>query len=124
MHLVCTLLISAKNLQKLAEMRFTVILRQERGGNSAEVVQGGTNRVFGKPCFCPLPKRGRFDENGENYEFAFYPLKTRVSPLIPPKTTIMTKMAGATREKAWGENPVCSSLSCGTLEVFQNFAED
>ena len=31
--------------------------------------RGGTNRVFGKPCFCPLPKRGRFDENGENDEF-------------------------------------------------------
>ena len=63
--------------------------------------RGGTNRVFGKPCFCPLPKRGRFDENGENDEFAFYPLKARVSLLRPPKTTKMTKMAGVTREKAW-----------------------
>ena len=27
--------------------------------------QGGTNRVFGKLRACPLPKRGRFDENGE-----------------------------------------------------------
>ena len=39
--------------------------------------RGGTNRVFGKPCFCSLLKRDRFDENGENDGFAFYPLKTR-----------------------------------------------
>ena len=64
------------------------------------------NRIF-----CPLRKRGRFDENGENDEFAFYPLKTRVSLLRPPKTTKMTKMAGVTREKAWfRKNLVCSSL--------------
>ena len=62
----------------------------------------GQNAGWQKPpCFCPLPKRGRFDENGEKYEFAFYPLKTRVSPLIPPKTTKITKMAGVTQEKAW-----------------------
>ena len=74
--------------------------------------RGGTNRVFGKPCFCPLPKRGRFDENGENDEFAFYPLKTRVALLRPPKTTKMTKMAGVTREKAWfRKNLVCSFLT-------------
>ena len=63
--------------------------------------RGGTNRVFGKPCFCPLPKRARFDENGENDEFAFYPLKTMVSLLRPLQTTKMTKMAGVTQEKAW-----------------------
>ena len=27
--------------------------------------------AFGKPCLCPLLKRGDFDENGENDEFAF-----------------------------------------------------
>ena len=48
-----------------------------------------------------LPKRGRFDENGENDEFAFYPMKTRASLLRPPKATKMTKMAGVTQEKAW-----------------------
>ena len=52
--------------------------------------RGGTNRAFGKPCFCPLPKMGRFDENGEDDEFAFYPLKRRASLLRPPKTTKMT----------------------------------
>ena len=51
----------------------------------------GTDHVIGKPCFCPLPKRARFDENGENDEFAFYPLKTRASLLRPPKTTKVTK---------------------------------
>ena len=29
-------------------------------------ISGGTNRVFGRSCSCPLPKKGRFDENGEN----------------------------------------------------------
>ena len=37
--------------------------------------RGGTNRGFGKPCVCPLPKRGRFDENGENDKFAVCPQK-------------------------------------------------
>ena len=74
--------------------------------------RGGTNRVFGKPCFCPLPKRDRLDENGENDEFAFNPLKTRASLLRPPKTMKMTKMAGITQEKAWfRKNLVCSSLN-------------
>ena len=45
-------------------------------------------------ALCPLPKKGRLDENGENDEFAFYPLKTSASLLRPPKTTKMTKMAG------------------------------
>ena len=43
-------------------------------------------------------KRGEFDENGENDEFAFYPLRTRASLLRPLKTT---KMAGVTQAKAW-----------------------
>ena len=74
--------------------------------------RGGTNRVFGKPCFCPLPKRARFDENGENDEFAFYPLKTMASLFRPPQTTKMTKMAGVTQEKAWfRKSQVCSSLT-------------
>ena len=73
--------------------------------------RGRTSRVFGKPCLCPLPKRGHFDENGENDEFAFYPLKTRVWLLKPPKTTKMTKMAGVTQEKTWfRKGRVCSSL--------------
>ena len=53
-----------------------------------------------KPCFCPVPKRGCFDENGENDEFAFYPLKTRASLFRPPKTTKMAKMVGVTQAKA------------------------
>ena len=76
--------------------------------------RGGTNGVFGKPCFCPLPKRGRFDENGENDEFAFYPLKTRASLLRPLKTTKMTKMAGVTQEKAWfSKSRVCTFVLPG-----------
>ena len=73
--------------------------------------RGGTNCVFGKPWFRPLPKGGRFDENGENDEFAFYPLKTRASLIRPPKTTKMTKMAVVTQAKAWfRKSRVCSSL--------------
>ena len=49
--------------------------------------------------FCLLTTRGRFDENGENDELAFDPLKTRASLLRPPKTTKMTKVAGATQTK-------------------------
>ena len=53
-------------------------------------------------------KRGCFDKNGENDEFAFYPLKTRASLLRPPK---MTKMASVTQAKAWfRKSRVCSSL--------------
>ena len=81
------------------------------GGGGGGKIWGRTNRVFGKPCFCALPKRGHFDENGANDEFAFYPLKTRASLLRPPKTTKMTKMAGVTQEKAWfRKGQVCSSL--------------
>ena len=79
---------------------------------SRPLIRGSTNSVFGKPCFGPLPKRGCLDENGENDEFAFYPLNTRVWLLRPPKTTKMTKMAGVTQEKAWfRKGQVCSSLT-------------
>ena len=61
---------------------------------------------------CPLPKRGCFDENGENDEFAFYPPRTMVSLLRRPKTTKITKMAGVTQAKAWfSKSRVCSSLN-------------
>ena len=58
----------------------------------------GTSRVFGKPCFCALPKRGRFDENGESDEFAYYPLKTKASLLRPPKTTKIKKWRVSLRQ--------------------------
>ena len=73
-----------------------------------------------KPCFCPLPKRGRFDENGENDEFAFCPLKTRVS-LRPPKTMKVTKWRmtpDVTQAKAWfRRSRVCSCLSDGAAKL-------
>ena len=73
---------------------------------------GGASCVFGKPCLCSLPKRGHFDENGENDKFAFYPLKARASLLRPSK---MTKMAGVTQAQAWfRKGRVCSSLICCT----------
>ena len=103
-----------ENAQKSKGNRKTKKARKSkkaRIGGSVGVAQ----RVFGKPCFCPLPKRGRFDENGENDEFAFYALKTRVWLLTPLKTTKMTKMAGVTQEKAWfRKGRVCSSLSQGS----------
>ena len=68
--------------------------------------RGGTNRVFGKPCFCPLPKRGRFDENGENDEFAFYPLKQGFRSSDPQKRRKWRKWRVSLRkrhglEKTW-----------------------
>ena len=84
----------------------TLLLKHTITADKGMIVidRGGTNRVFGKPCFCPLQKRGRFDENGENDESAFYPLKTRASLLGPPKTTKMTQMPGVTQAKAWFRN--------------------
>ena len=50
--------------------------------------RGSTNRVFGKPRFCSLPKKGAvLTKTAKMNEFAFYPLKTRVSLLRTPKTT-------------------------------------
>ena len=79
--------------------------------------RGGTNCAFGKPCFCSVPKRGRFDENGENDKFAFCSVqKTRASLLRPLKTTKMTKMVGVTEAKAWfRKGRVCSSLGPQTF---------
>ena len=88
-------------------------------GNGVEMISQGLPapgskklKTLSKKVFCPLkPKRGRFDENGENDKFAFYPLKTRASLLRPPKTTKMTKMAGVTQAKAWfRKSRACSSL--------------
>ena len=81
---------------KSLERKGKTLKKKKQGIPRSGENRGGTNRVFGKPCFCPLPKRGRFDENGENDEFAFYSLKQG-----SPKTTKMTKMAGVTQEKAW-----------------------
>ena len=76
-----------KNSPTIPAIFQCTIPRQTRRKNPQKFLEsrGRTNRVFGKPCFCPLPKRGRFDENGENDEFAFYPLKTRVWLLKPPE---------------------------------------
>ena len=49
---------------------------------------------------CEPLRRGRFDENGENDEFAFDPQKTKASLLRTPKTTKVTKMAGVTQAEA------------------------
>ena len=65
----------------------------ELGGFGAQILEawsmlGVAQTVFlVNHGFVPMPKRGRFDENGENDEFAFYPLKTRASLLRPLKTT-------------------------------------
>ena len=75
-------------------------------------LEGQGNRVFGKPCFCSVPNRGCFDENGENDEFAFYPLKTQASLFKHPKTT---KIAGVTQAKAWFRK----RLVCFSLRLFR-----
>ena len=65
--------------------------------------RGGTNRVFGTPCFCPLPK-GAIWRKQRNWRICILPTETRVSLLRPPKTTKMTIMAGVTQAKAWFRN--------------------
>ena len=45
-------------------------------------------------------RKGQSDENGENDEFAFYPLKIRASLFPPLQTTKMMKMVGVTQAKA------------------------
>ena len=80
-------------------------------------LQKGKPRTSPKPLSAnPLSAThetgGRCDENGENDEFSFYPLKTRASLLRTPKTTKMTKMASVTQAKArFRKSRVCSSLT-------------
>ena len=80
------------------------------GTQSGGLVTGVTEKLFVCQTFMrpffgvaqTVPKRGRFDETAKTTNcIAFYPLKTRVSLLRPPKTTKMTKMAGVTQAKAW-----------------------
>ena len=49
-------------------------------------------------AFVLCPKEGVFDENGENDELAFYPVKQGLCSSEPVK---MTEMVGVTRAKAW-----------------------
>ena len=78
---------------------------------SKDLKIGVAQTVFLVPC-----ERGRSDENGENGEFAFYPLKTRASLLRPPK---MTKIAGVTQAKAWfRKSRFCPSLKRGQFLDF------
>ena len=55
---------------------------------------GVAQTVFLVKRVCVPCHKSRFDENGENDEFAIYPLKTRASLLKPPKRMKMTKMGG------------------------------
>ena len=69
------------------------------GGCKGKRIFGVAQTVFlVNRVFVPCQKRGHFDENGENDEFAFYPLKTRVWLLRPPKTTKTTKMGVSLRK--------------------------
>ena len=61
--------------------------------------QGCENGVFGKRCFCPLPKTGGFDEKWRKWRFTFYPQKQGVALLGAQKPTKMTKMAGVPQTK-------------------------
>ena len=83
--------------------------------------RGGTTRVFGKLCFCPLPKGAVWTKTAKNGEFAFYPLKTRASPLRPPKTTKMTKWQVSLRQSHGLEEPGLFfpelSLTCGSKSL-------
>ena len=61
--------------------------------------QGCENGVFGKRCFCPLPKTGGFDEKWRKLQLTFYPRKQVVALLRARKPTKMTRMAGVPQTK-------------------------
>ena len=50
--------------------------------------------------FLSPAQRGRFDENGENHEFRFYPLKTRLHSSDPRKRRKLLKWQ-VTQAKTW-----------------------
>ena len=74
--------------------------------------QGCENGVFGKRCFCPLPKTGGFDEKWRKWRFTFYPQKQEVALLRARKPTKMTRMAGAPQTKpGFAKNRVFATLN-------------
>ena len=77
--------------------------------------RGGTNRVFGKPCFCPLPKRGHFDENGEKGRICILPTeKPGLRSSDPRKRRKWRKWRVSLRKRhGFRESRVCSSLTLG-----------
>ena len=73
--------------------------------------QGRENDVFGKRCFCPLPKAGGFDENGENVDLHSNHKIKGAALLRARKPTKMTKMAGAPQTKPpFAKNTVFATL--------------
>ena len=81
--------------------------------------QGCENGVFGKRCFCPLPKTGGFDEKWRKGRFTFYPQKQGVALLRARKPTKMTKMAGVPQTKpGFAKNRVFATL---ILKIRSNF---
>ena len=77
--------------------------------------QGCENGVFGKRCFCPLPKTGDFDEKWRKLQFTFYPQKQGVALVRARKATKMTKMAGVPQTKpGFAKNRVFATLTWKT----------
>ena len=74
--------------------------RQKSGGGG-----GRKSNVFGKPCICPLPKIGCFQESSENDEVALNPKQQGFCSSNPPKTTTM---AGVTETKACSTKSIAS----------------
>ena len=75
------------------------------------VPRAGTNRVFGKPCFGPPPKKGPFWRKRRKRQICILPTANKGFAPQTPKTTKMA-MAGVTQEKAWfRKSRVCSSLN-------------
>ena len=76
------------------------------------VSQGCENGVFGKRCFCLLPKTRGFDEKWRKWRFTFYPQKQGVVLLRARKPTKMTKMAGVPPTRpGFTKNRVFATLS-------------
>ena len=81
--------------------------------------QGCENGVFGKWCFCPLPKTGGFDEKWRKSRFTFHPQKQAVLLLRPRKPTKMTKMGGVTQAKPpFAKNTVFATLTFAAPQIY------
>ena len=69
--------------------------------NRCIIYRGGTNRIFVKPCFCPLPKGAVLTKTAKMTNLHSTHCKQGLRSLDLRKRGKMTTMAGVTQAKAW-----------------------
>ena len=79
----------------------SVNVHLELGTLKSEDFSGSHKQCSWQTMPLSLQKKRGFDENGENDESAFYPVKEWLCSSDPVKAMKMTKMAGVTQAKAW-----------------------